>query len=115
MEATKILIKVIKRNGSEEAFNHYKIIAAIAKAGEATGEFDYSIAQKLTLRVLNLLHQLDKDHPPTVEEIQDIVEEVLLTSPFRKTAKAYILYREQHAQIREITNKFNWSVEFLAH
>lgn len=107
MELTKTLVKVIKRNGSEEAFASCKIIAAIAKAGEATGEFDFSIAEKLTLRVLNLLHQLDKDHPPTVENIQDIVEEVLLTSPFRKTAKAYILYREQHAQMREIADKFN--------
>lgn len=107
MEATKTLTEVVKRNGSAEAFNPYKITAAIAKAGEATSEFDYSVARKLTLRVLNLLHQLDKDNPPTVEEIQDVVEDVLLTSPFRKTAKAYILYREQHAQIREITNKFN--------
>ncbi len=107
MEATKTLIKVIKRNGSEEFFNPHKITSAIRKAGEATGEFDEIIARKLTLRVLNLLHQLDMEHPPTVEKIQDIVEEVLLTSPFRKTAKAYILYREQHSQIREIANKFN--------
>jgi len=107
MQSTKTLTKVIKRNGSEESFNLYKITAAIRKAGEATGEFDQFIARKLTLRVLNLLHQLEKEIPPTVEEIQDIVEEVLLTSPFRKTAKAYILYREQHSQIREIANKFN--------
>ena len=41
----------------------------------------------------------------TVEEIQDIVEEVLLSSPYRKTAKAYIIYRDQHARLREITNR----------
>lgn len=107
MQATKTLTKVVKRNGSEELFNPSKIAAAIRKAGEATGEFDSSVSDKLTMRVLNLLHQLDKESQPTVEEIQDIVEEVLLTSPYRKTAKAYILYREQHSQIRAIADKFN--------
>jgi ribonucleoside-triphosphate reductase len=42
-----------------------------------------------------------------VEEVQDIVERVLLDTPFYKSAKAYILYREQHAQIRAITTKSN--------
>ncbi len=107
MPLSKTLTKVIKRNGREETFNPHKIRAAIAKAGEATGEFDEIVARKLTLRVLVVLHQLEKETPPTVEEIQDIVEDVLLTSPYRRTAKAYILYREQHSQIREIANKFN--------
>jgi len=44
---------------------------------------------------------------PTVEEVQDLVEEVLLSSPYKKSAKAYILYREQHSRIREITSKWN--------
>lgn len=107
MDTVKTLTKIIKRNGAEEYFNPYKITAAIQKAGKATGEFDEIVAKKLTVRALNILHQLVKDHPLSVEEIQDIVEDVLLTSPFRKTAKAYILYREQHAQIRDIANKFN--------
>lgn len=106
-ETTKTLTSVIKRNGKEEVFNPGKITSAIGKAGEATGEFGHEMAQKLTVRVVNLIHQLVKDQPHSVEEIQDIVEEVLLTSPYRKSAKAYILYREQHAQIREIANKFN--------
>ncbi len=83
MSLTKTLMRVVKRNGSEESFNAYKITAAIRKAGEAAGEFDEVVAQKLTLRVINLLHQLDSDSP-AVENIQDIVEDVLLTSPFRK-------------------------------
>ena len=106
-EATKTLARVVKRNGKEEVFNPGKITSAIGKAGEATGEFGREMAQKLTVRVVNLIHQFVKDQPRSVEEIQDIVEEVLLTSPYRKSAKAYILYREQHAQIREIANKFN--------
>ncbi|HLF18709.1 MAG TPA: ribonucleoside triphosphate reductase [Candidatus Omnitrophota bacterium] len=102
-----MLTKVIKRNGKEEAFDAEKITTAIQKAGQATGEFNRDVAKKLTIRVLNIMHQTIKEHAPSVEEIQDIVEEVLLTSPYRKTAKAYILYREQHAQIREITSQFN--------
>ena len=52
-----------------------------------------------------IAQQVIKDRIPTVEEIQDIVEEVLMASPYRKTAKAYIIYREQHARIREIISK----------
>ena len=94
-----------KRDGRVELFEAEKITNAIWKAGAATGEFDYKIAQKLTLKVLNLAQQAIPREIPTVEEIQDVVEEVLLSSPYRKTAKAYIIYREQHAGIREITAK----------
>lgn len=107
MESTKTLTRIIKRNGSEEKFNPEKITLAIQKAGEATGEFDSEMAQKLTIRVLNITQQMIADRLPKVEEIQDIVEQVLLTSPYLKTARAYIIYREQHKQIREITSKFN--------
>ncbi|MCD6467984.1 MAG: ribonucleoside triphosphate reductase, partial [Thermoplasmata archaeon] len=99
--------KIRKRDGRLEKFDSERITNAIAKAGEATGEFDREIAKKLTLRVLNLAQQTIKDEIPTVEEIQDIVEDVLIESPFRKTAKAYIIYRDQHAKIREITTNAN--------
>ena len=99
--------KVMKRNGQDEDFNSAKITTAIFKAGQATGEFGADMAQKLTIRVLNVLQQIMVDHSPSVEQIQDVVEEVLLASPYRKTTKAYILYRAQHAQIREIASKFN--------
>ena len=79
--------------------------AAIAKAGKATGEFEEREAKKLTLRALTLAHEMCIGNIPEVEEIQDIVERVLLDSPFHKTSKAYILYREQHAQIRKIETK----------
>ena len=96
---------IIKRDGRVVEFNPSKITDAIAKAGKATGEFDYEAAKRLTIRVLDLAYRLIGDRNPTVEEIQDIVEEVLLNSTFKKTAKAYILYREQHAQIRKLKNK----------
>jgi len=99
--------KIRKRDGRIVKFDPERITNAISKAGQATGEFGRDIAKKLTLRVLNLAQQAISDNIPSVEEIQDIVEEVLLTSPYKKTAKAYIIYREQHARIREITAKAN--------
>ncbi|HNV23441.1 MAG TPA: ribonucleoside triphosphate reductase, partial [Candidatus Omnitrophota bacterium] len=105
--ATDVLTKISKRNGTYEKFDSQKITRAIAKAGQATGEFGEDVAHKLTIRVLNIVQQLITDRFPTVEEIQDTVEEVLLTSPYRKTAKAYIIYRDQHTKIREITSKSN--------
>jgi ribonucleoside-triphosphate reductase len=97
--------KIKKRDGRLVKFNAEKITNAIAKAGAATGEFDVTGARNLTIKVLNLAERLFDHKIMTVEEIQDIVEEVLLSSPYRRTAKAYIIYRDQHARLREITNK----------
>jgi ribonucleoside-triphosphate reductase len=104
---TDILVKIIKRDGSAQPFEAKKITNAILKAGQATGEFDADIAKKLTIRVINIVQQLYSEITPSVENIQDIVEDVLLTSNFHKTAKAYILYRDQRAKVREISSKFN--------
>lgn len=97
--------QIEKRDGRVVEFDSSKITAAIAKAGRATGEFEEREAKKLTLRVLTLAHEMRLGPVPKVEEIQDIVERVLLDSPFHRTAKAYILYREQHAQIRRIATR----------
>jgi ribonucleoside-triphosphate reductase len=102
-----VLESIKKRDGRLVDFDSSKITTAIAKAGNATAEFEEKEARKLTLRVLTLAHEMKLDPVPEVEEIQDIVEAVLLDSPFFKTAKAYILYREQHAQIRQITTRAN--------
>ena len=99
--------KIKKRNGKVVEFDSSKISDAIAKSGEATGEFEKREAQKLTLKVITLARDLRLAPIPEVEEIQDIVERVLLDSPFYKTAKAYIIYREQHNQLRRITVKEN--------
>jgi len=93
-----------KRSGNIVAFDKSKIVRAIQKAGEATGEFGEEIAEKLTLRVLNLAIQVISTDIPEVERIQDIVEEVLLASPYKQSAKAYIIYRDQHARIRELVS-----------
>ena len=104
---SEMIEKIKKRNGSIVEFNSSKITAAIAKAGHATGEFGERDARKLTLRVLTLAHEMNLGPIPEVEEIQDIVERVLLDSVYYKTAKAYILYRAQHAQIRQMATRAN--------
>ncbi len=96
--------RIKKRDGRLVPFNAEKITSAIAKAGGATGEFDMAVARKLTIKVLSLGETLFGDSVPSVEEFQDIVEEVLLSSPYRKTAKAYIIYRDQHARLRDLAN-----------
>lgn len=105
MGPVKMLHKIIKRNGQEEEFDPQKIKNAILKAGLATGEFGADVAQSLTIRCVNIIHQLYSEQIPGVENIQDIVEDVLLTSPYKKTAKAYIIYRDQHTKIREMAQK----------
>ena len=82
MQITDVLTKIVKRNGAEEHFDAAKITRALEKAGEATGEFNRAAAEKLMLRVVNIAQQIvGTDRSPTVEEVQDIVEEVLISSP----------------------------------
>src|SRR5574344_2168699 len=99
-----LMLSIRKRDGRVEVFDPKKIIAAIRKAGEATGEFDTEEAKKLAIKVVTIIHTLRDSLDVTVESVQDIVEEVLLASPYRKTAKAYILYRDQHKRIREMVS-----------
>lgn len=94
-----------KRDGRIVPFDATRISAALAKAGRATGEYGEDTARWLTVRVLSLAQTVIDERCPSVEQIQDVVEEVLLVSPYKKTAKAYILYRDQHARIREIVAK----------
>jgi len=99
------LATIRKRDGDVVPFDARKIASAILKAGKAAGEFDADTARMLTVRVLTILQIMPHDEAPTVEDIQNVVEEVLLASPFKKTAKAYILYRDQHARNREMVHK----------
>ncbi len=99
--------QIKKRNGRTVEFESSKITVAIAEAGKATEAYEEREARKLTLRVLTLAHELRLGPVPEVEEIQDIVERVLLDSPYHEAAKAYILYRDQHARIRQMVTRAN--------
>jgi len=95
--------KIIKRNGVHVPFDWTKISKAIAKAGAVTGEYGQEEADRLARKVLVVL-AASVQEVPTVEGVQDIVEEVLISSPYRKAAKAYIVYREEHRKLREMTS-----------
>ena len=93
-----------KRDGRTAKFDRKKIEKAIEKAGLETGEFDAAQAVELTDEVLGVLETRNQKRLPSVEDIQDIVEDALIDSKFKKTAKAYIIYRDQHKKLREITS-----------
>ncbi|MBF1033560.1 MAG: ribonucleoside triphosphate reductase [Candidatus Nanosynbacter sp.] len=93
-----------KRDGRTAKFDRKKIEKAIEKAGLETGEFDAAQAVELTDKVLGVLETRNQKRLPSVEDIQDIVEDALIDSNFKKTAKAYIIYRDQHKKLREITS-----------
>ena len=102
---TAVFKQIKKRDGNIVEFDSSKITTAISKAGKATGEFGETQARELTILVLTRVSLQCAGSIPEVEEIQDIVEKVLMESPFHKAAKAYILYRNQHQQIRNIAIK----------
>ncbi len=93
--------QIRKRDGSLQAFDPGKIEQAIYKALIATGTDDYRLAAELAADVVRSLSGTPET-PPTVEEVQDIVEEVLMTRGQVNAAKAYILYRQQRAEVRRL-------------
>lgn len=99
--ATNLLKQVRKRDGQIESFDINKIGNAILKAMTALDEKDKTKAQSLAEEVAKILEKRFKKHIPNVEEIQDTVEEVLMQKKLVNIAKAYILYRAKHAQLRE--------------
>ncbi len=92
--------KIRKRDGRIVSFDLEKITFAIFKALRATGIPDRKEAEKLSAEVVTRLIYQKTNSIPSVEEVQDIVEMVLFENRFFKTAKAYILYRRQHENIR---------------
>ncbi|MEI7941946.1 MAG: ribonucleoside triphosphate reductase [Candidatus Riflemargulisbacteria bacterium] len=97
-----LIKKVIKRNSEIVDFDRQKIVDAIFKAAESVGGTDAGLAKDLTDKVIHrLTDTYNKKTIPAIEEIQDIIERVLIEEGHAKTAKAYILYREQRSKIRD--------------
>lgn len=94
--------KIKKRNGDIVDFDQSKIIEAIWKSVQAIGGENKEMAKQISNQVSAVLEVFFKDenNVPTVEQIQDLVEKILIEGGHAKTAKAYILYREQHKNIR---------------
>lgn len=93
--------KIQKRDGKIVNFNAEKIVDAIAAAGAATEEFKYDRAKQLAEKVTKLAEGKITVRTPKVEQIQDLVEQVLMESSFKRTAKAYITYRQERNRTRE--------------
>ena len=91
---------VTKRDGTLAPFDNTKIFNAINKAGTTTGEFGEEESWLLTAQVLKVLKHKFAESLPSIEQIQDVVEQVLISANYFATAKAYILYRDQRNRMR---------------
>lgn len=115
---------VTKRDGTLAPFDSNRIYNAILKAGTSTSEFGEQEAWLLTGQVLKVLKHKFAESLPSIEQIQDIVEQVLISANYFATAKAYILYRDQRnrsradkkvmvdveSSINEYLEKLDWRV-----
>ncbi|MCQ2955786.1 MAG: ribonucleoside triphosphate reductase [Opitutales bacterium] len=95
-------LSIRKRNGSIVPFDLERIFSAIHRAFLAVSpQCDVSLVQRLSEKVLSELERYPEHAIPSVEEVQDLIEHCLMQEHFEKVAKAFILYRDQHRQIRE--------------
>ena len=102
-----MITKIRKRDGRIVPFDQERITTAIWKAAQAVGGKDKEKARYLSESVTKLLEEKQKTKTLlTVEDIQDAVEKILVENGHYKTAKAYILYREQHKKMRDIKKMF---------
>ena len=96
---------VRKRDGRLVKFDSTRITSAIWKAAIAVGGRDKATAERLSEQVVTELEaRFGCEGVPTVEEIQDLVEKTLIEAGHARTAKAYILYRKQHQDLRELAS-----------
>jgi ribonucleoside-triphosphate reductase len=109
-----VLEYIRKRDGRLAAFEQGKISEAIKKAVRAVGGQDMTKAEEITRQVVGILEIIYKDdRAPTVENVQDLVEKQLIESGHAQTAKAYILYRRQHEQLRATKSFMQESIEAI--
>ncbi len=110
-----MITKIQKRDGRQMPFNVEKIADAIYKAATAVGGKDYNSAIALAEEVCRILDRKvsESGRTPTVEEVQDTVEKVLVENGHAKTAKAYILYRANRTRIREMNTSLMKTYEDL--
>ena len=97
-----MIIHVIKRDGRKVPFNIDKISNAVFKAAQSCGGSDFNEAMETAIMACRICEETYKDKTPTVEDVQDIVEKVLIERGHAKTAKAYILYRYERTRSREM-------------
>ena len=96
--------QIVKRDGRTVDFERKKIADAIFRAAQATGGQDYETAQNLAVEVEKMLDD-ELLCCPTVEQVQDMVEKVLVETGHARTAKKYILYRDERTRVREMNTR----------
>jgi len=100
-----ILTEIVKRDGRTTSFDEGKIVEAVKKSFQAVGDYrNYSYYQQMSSDVMRALFERGIS-TPTVEQVQDIVEEVLMKNGHPQVAKAYILYRAERSRIREMNTR----------
>ncbi len=99
-----MITKIKKRDGRTADFDIDKITQAIYKAAQAIGGTDYETANELAKEVCDILEAQDNNEP-TVEQVQDTVEKVLIENGHARTAKEYILYRADRTRVRDMNTK----------
>ncbi|MEG2850649.1 MAG: anaerobic ribonucleoside triphosphate reductase [Raoultibacter sp.] len=101
-----MLTTIVKRDGRTAEFNDTKIIDAVQKAFQASGAMqDRSVAAEITASVVAKIEGGAIEGTPTVEGIQDLVEEALIEAGFVRTAKTYILYRADRSRVRDVNSR----------
>jgi len=110
MEASMQFIK--KRDGNVVLFNRWKITNAILNAAKSVGKEDKKEAEILTEKIITILEYNFIDKIPTVEDIQDIVEKVLIKRGHSEVIKAFILYRQKRFELRQ-ANSFSTQIKLL--
>ncbi len=97
---------IIKRDGRTTTFNREKIVGAVEKAFQACAAMqDRAVAEEIADTVIAKLDQGAIEGTPTVEGVQDLVEETLIEAGFVQTAKAYILYRAERNRVRDVNSR----------
>ena len=102
MAKTAVVSEIRKRDGRIERFQPDKIAVAISKAFAATRTPDGETARKLGEQVVGIVNSRWAGQIPRVEDVQDVVEQVLMEAGYSEAAKAYILYRRERAEVRDI-------------
>lgn len=101
-----MITQIRKRDGRTTTFNIEKIAQAIYKAAQSVGGSDYNTSLELADKVCDMIDsKYGSKYIPTVEQIQDLVEKVLMEEGHAKTAKSYILYRSDRTRAREMNTK----------
>ena len=106
---------IVKRDGRTVPFDTEKIAGAIYKSAQAIGGHNHQISLNLANQVVDRLNEQSGENNPTVEQVQDMVERVLIENGYARTAKEFILYRAERSRVREMNTRLMKTLEDLTY